>query len=33
MVRDNRDYYAGVTAAIDVPMVSPSPTPTATPTK
>ena len=33
IVRDNRDYYAGVTAAIDVPMVSPSPTPTPTPTK
>ena len=28
IVRDTRDDYAGVTAAIDVPMVSPSPTPT-----
>jgi hypothetical protein len=26
IVRDTRDTYAGVTAAIDVPMVSPSPT-------
>jgi hypothetical protein len=33
IVRDTRDDYAGVTAAIDVPMVSPSPTPTATPSK
>jgi hypothetical protein len=30
IVRDTRDDYAGVTAAIDVPMVSPSPTPTPT---
>ena len=28
IVRDTRDDYAGITAAIDVPMVSPSPTPT-----
>jgi hypothetical protein len=28
IVRDTRDDYAGVSAAIDVPMVSPSPTPT-----
>ncbi len=28
IVRDTKDDYAGVTAAIDVPMVSPSPTPT-----
>ena len=28
IVRDTRDDYAGVTGAIDVPMVSPSPTPT-----
>jgi len=28
IVRDTRDAYAGVTGAIDVPMVSPSPTPT-----
>ncbi len=28
IVRDTRDDYAGVTAAVDVPMVSPSPTPT-----
>jgi len=27
IVRDTRDDYAGVTAAVDVPMVSPSPTP------
>ena len=27
IVRDTRDAYAGVTGAIDVPMVSPSPTP------
>jgi hypothetical protein len=26
IVRDTRDTYAGVTAAIDVPMISPSPT-------
>ena len=30
IVRDTRDAYAGVTGAIDVPMVSPSPTPTPT---
>ena len=30
IVRDTRDDYAGVSAAIDVPMVSPSPTPTPT---
>jgi len=28
IVRDTKDDYAGVTAAVDVPMVSPSPTPT-----
>jgi len=28
IVRDTRDDYAGVSAAVDVPMVSPSPTPT-----
>ncbi len=28
IVRDTRDDYAGITAAIDVPMVSPSPTAT-----
>ena len=28
IVRDTRDDYAGVTAAVDVPMVSPSPSPT-----
>ena len=28
IVRDTRDDYAGITAAIDVPMISPSPTPT-----
>ena len=27
IVRDTRDDYAGITAAIDVPMVSPSPSP------
>ncbi len=27
IVRDTRDDYAGVTGAVDVPMVSPSPTP------
>ncbi len=30
IVRDTKDDYAGVTAAVDVPMVSPSPTPTPT---
>jgi hypothetical protein len=28
IVRDTKDDYAGVSAAVDVPMVSPSPTPT-----
>ena len=30
IVREARDEYAGISAAIDVPMVSPSPTPTPT---
>ena len=30
IVREAKEEYAGISGAIDVPMVSPSPTPTAT---